>query len=152
MNLRLAKEVDIPEIKQLFQETILSVNIRDYTPAQVKCWAERGENENVWKERIEYQYFIVAEKEKQIQGFASLRPNGYFDFLFVHKDSLGKGIASLLLKNIEEYAVKNNIPQIVADASITAKDFLEKNGFEVLERQIVQIGIEMINYKVIKTL
>lgn len=150
--IRKATNSDIRQIKTLFQETILTINVGDYTPKQAICWAMRGDEENIWKDRIRDQYFIVAEKEKQIVGFAALKPDGYFNSLFVHKDFQKHGIASLLLSNIEEQAQKDNIKEITVDVSITAKPFFEQKGYQVLTKQIVDIGVKMINYKMAKFL
>ena len=37
MDIRFATKKDIPAIKELFRSTILSVNLKDYTPEQVGC-------------------------------------------------------------------------------------------------------------------
>ena len=143
---------DIPVIKELFRETVLSVNIRDYSPVQVQYWAERGENNEIWKERIGKEYFILALSGQQITGFAALKDNGYLDLLYIHKEYQHKGIASLLLSTIEEYALQNNLTEITSDVSITARPFFESKSYIVLMQQTVDIGIEMINFKMRKLL
>jgi len=124
MIIRKADEKDIPEIKELFQQTILSVNIRDYTLEQAECWASKGDDMTVWQERIAVQYFIVAEEVNIITGFAALKTDGYLNSLFVHKDYQKIGAASLLLQDIEQHARLNGIREITADVSITARPFL----------------------------
>ena len=153
MNLRIAKYDDITEIKELFQETILCINAKDYSPQQTKCWAGKGEDDNVWRERIDSQYFVVAEEDEHIIGFAALKhEEGYLNSLFVHKNYQNRGIATLLLTHIEEYAKENCITEITADVSITAKPFFERKGYRALYRQTVDIEVEMDNYKMVKEL
>ncbi|MBN9302821.1 MAG: GNAT family N-acetyltransferase [Dysgonomonas sp. 37-18] len=152
MNIRFATKKDIPAIKELFRSTILSVNLKDYIPKQVGCWAARGEDPSVWEERINEQYFILAEENNTILGFAALKLSGYLNFMFVHKDYQGKGVASFLLKRIEEYARLKDISEITADVSITAQPFFSKKGYIILEQQTVCIGISMTNYKMSKVL
>lgn len=152
MNIRFATKKDIPAIKELFRSTILSVNLKDYTPEQVGCWAARGEDVSVWEERINEQYFILAEENNTILGFAALKLSGYLNSMFVHKDYQGKGIATFLLKKIEEYARLKDISEIIADVSITAQPFFSKKGYVILEQQTVCIGISMTNYKMLKVL
>lgn len=152
MNIRFATKKDIPAIKELFRSTILSVNLKDYISKQVGCWAARGEDPNVWEERINEQYFILAEENNTILGFAALKLSGYLNFMFVHKDYQGKGVASFLLKRIEEYARLKDISEITADVSITAQPFFSKKGYIILEQQTVCIGISMTNYKMSKVL
>lgn len=150
--IRRATENDIPEIKQLFRETILNINTKDYTLQQAECWAGRGENDNIWAERIKTQYFVVAEKGNQIAGFAALMQDSYLNSLFVHKDYQRCGIASLLLRHIESYSLSNDISVVTADVSITARPFFERKGYNIIKEQTVDIGVKMTNYKMVKTL
>jgi len=143
---------DIQEIKQLFRETILNVNRKDYTTAQVECWSARGNDDNVWKERLKEQYFIIAITRNIIVGFAALKMDGYLNSLFVHKDYQNIGVASSLLSEIERYAERNNLRILTADVSITARPFFEKKGYLVMKQQIVDIGVKMSNYKMQKEL
>jgi len=152
LKIRDATYQDIPDIKDLFQQTILTINLKDYTPEQVKYWADKGEDPHVWKERIDKQHFIVAEHENKITGFAALNPDGYLNSLFVHKHYQGQGIASALLEHIEEYSVQHSISEIIADVSITAKSFFEKKNYIILQQQTVNICIDMINFKMKKIL
>lgn len=150
--IRLARQEDIEQIKKLYQETILSVNIKDYTFEQVDLWAKRGVKNDVWLQRINEEYFIVCEIENQIVGFCSLKPDGYLNTLFIHKDFQGQGIAKALLFNIEQHAQEAGIEKLSADVSITANGFFLKNGYTDLGQQTVCIGIPMINNKMIKQL
>lgn len=152
MIIRKAEDGDILQIKELFRQTVLSVNIKDYTLEQAECWASRGDDESIWKQRIAEQYFIVAGQYNVITGFAALKPDGYLNSLFVHKDYQGRGVASLLLQDIEAYVQRNGIGEMTADVSITAKPFFERKGYEVLKEQKVNIGVEMVNYKMGKKL
>lgn len=152
MNIRFASPKDIPAIKELFRSTIISVNSRDYTSEQVECWAAKGEDTNIWEERINEQYFIIAEENNTILGFAALKLSGYLNSMFVHKDYQGKGVASFLLKKIEEYALLKDISEITADVSITAQPFFSKKGYVIVEQQIVCIGVSMTNYKMSKVI
>nr|ACT97466.1 putative acetyltransferase [uncultured organism] len=51
--------------------------------------------------------------------------------MFVHRDFQGKGIASLLLKEIERYAMESEIVRITSEVSVTARPFFEKWGYTV---------------------
>lgn len=150
MIIRRAENKDISQIKELFMQTIMSVNLGDYTLDQIRCWASKGDDDNVWKERIAEQYFIVGLSDDIITGFAALKSDGYLNSLFVHKNYQGRGVASLLLHDIENYAIQKNLPMITADVSITAKPFFERKGYKVLREQTVNIGVEMVNYKMEK--
>lgn len=152
MKIRQATDKDILAVKELFRQTILSVNLKDYSTEQAECWASRGNDENLWKERILSQYFIVSEDEDIITGFAALKPDGYLNSMFVHKDYQNMGIATALLENIESYAAQKGLNEITADVSITAKPFFLNKGYKILHEQTVDIGIEMTNYKLTKSM
>lgn len=149
---RIAIEQDIPQIKELFRQTILNVIIKDYSAEQVQCWASRGDDANIWKTRIREQYFIVAETENKIAGFAALKSDGYLNSLFVHKNFQEEGIATTLLDHMESYARQKGMKEITADVSITARSFFEKKGYTVLKDQIVDIGVKMKNFGMKKEL
>ena len=81
---------------------------------------------------IETHYFIVAvNQQSQLVGFSSITPQGYLHSMFVHKDFQGKGIATMLLEEIERYAIKEGIMRITSEVSITARPFFEKQGYIV---------------------
>lgn len=51
--------------------------------------------------------------------------------MFVHKDFQGKGIATILLNEIERYATTRGIMRITSEVSLTARPFFEKRGYIV---------------------
>ena len=137
LNIRIANATDINELNELYQSTVLNVNIRDYTQEEVEDWASCGNDMKKWEEQFAGDfYFVVAKnEEKRLVGFASIRKDGYLHLLFVHKNFQDQGVASLLYKNIEEYATTNKITKIFSEVSITARGFFEKQGFKVDEEQ-----------------
>ena len=55
--------------------------------------------------------------------------------MFVHKDFQGKGVATVLLNEIERYATAVGIKRIMSEVSLTARPFFEKRGFVVEKEQ-----------------
>ena len=51
--------------------------------------------------------------------------------MFIHKDFQGKGIATILLNEIERYATARGIMRITSEVSLTARPFFEKRGYIV---------------------
>lgn len=152
--LRKAGISDAPELNKLYQNTILSVNRKDYSQEETEDWASCGNSLQNSEDSIANQYFIVAEnKNKQIVGFSSIRQDGYLHTMFIHKDYQRQGIASLLYKQIEKYALENDIKRITSEVSITAKGFFEKQGFTVDEKQKRKANkLALTNYKMSKRL
>ena len=134
--IRVALQSDAVELKQLFQNTVLAINRRDYSQAEVEDWASCGDNLANIKDMIKTHYFIVAvNQQSEIVGFSSITPQGYLHSMFVHKDFQGKGIAIMLLNAIEQYAITNGIMRITSEVSLTARPFFEKRGYMVEEEQ-----------------
>ena len=88
-----------------------------------------------WEKRIDDWFFIVAEMDDEIIGFAYLNNGNYFDALFVHHEHQGKGIASVLADEIEAKVIANGFDSVHSDVSITAKPFFEKRGYTIEQLQ-----------------
>ena len=134
--IRVAQQTDVTEIKDLFQNTVLTINSRNYSQAEVEDWASCGDNLSEIEDMIKAHYFIVAiNKQSEIVGFSSITPQGYLHSMFVHKDFQGNGIATILLEEIERYAATAGIMRITSEVSLTARPFFEKKGYIVEEEQ-----------------
>lgn len=134
--IRTAQQSDIVELKDLFQDTVLVINKRDYSQEEVEDWASCGDDLSRIGKMIETHYFIVAvNRQSQIVGFSSITPQGYLHSMFVHKDFQGRGIATILLEEIERYAIAAGIKRITSEVSLTARPFFEKYGYVVEKEQ-----------------
>ncbi|KPJ54811.1 hypothetical protein AMJ47_03095 [Parcubacteria bacterium DG_72] len=92
--------------------------------------------------------FLLA-KQEEIIGCAGLKnlseQEGLLKRFYVVKDFRGKGLALLLLKNIKEFAKKQDYKVIVLDVfkdNFRAKRFFEKHGFKSFNPQPSKNWIE----------
>ena len=132
ITIRVALNTDIEEIQSLYRNTVLVINRRDYSQAEVEDWASCGDDLSKIEDMIKTHYFIVAvNRQSEIVGFSSITPQGYLHSMFVHKDFQGKGIATMLLEEIELYAITAGIVRITSEVSLTARPFFEKKGYVV---------------------
>jgi putative acetyltransferase len=153
ISVRLATLIDYKELQQLFVDTISTVCSKDYNPQQIKVWTESVENEQRWLNILTRQFVIVALHKNRIAGFCSLDNGEYIDVFYEHKDYQRQGIAAKLYSFIENEARAKRKNVLEADVSKTAKSFFEKMGFEtIVEKTVLQKGVEMINYKMKKEL
>ena len=144
---------DLSCITDLFRSTIELINSRDYSNEQVTIWTSVGADADAWSKRIQEQYFILGELSETIVGFASLAHDGYFDTLYVHKDYQRQGVATQLVKAIEEKAKELKLKTIYSDVSITAKPFFERHGYNIVtEQKRLFKGVEFLNYRMTKEL
>ena len=67
--IRIAQPADVLELKDLFQDTVLNINRRDYSKAEVEDWASCGNDISHIKEMIRTHFFIVATNQQlQVVG------------------------------------------------------------------------------------
>ncbi|NHB69811.1 GNAT family N-acetyltransferase [Perlabentimonas gracilis] len=151
ISVRQANESDVGDLTQLFYDTIQNINIRDYSQEEVDDWSSWKADIDKWLVKMQEQYFVVAEKENKIVGFSSLALDGYLDFMFVDKDTQGKGVASALLSEIERKAIEQYNDIIYSDVSLTAKRFFENKGYIVEKQQLKKSKTkELINFRMTK--
>lgn len=73
--IRAALQSDAVELKNLFQNTVLAINRRDYLQAEVEDWASCGDDLSNIEDMIKTHYFIVAvNQQSEIVGFSSITP------------------------------------------------------------------------------
>ena len=156
MHIRTFRLEDTEELVQLFYETVHTVNGLHYTPEQLKVWAPAEQKQELlalWKKELTHRLTYVAVHDGCIVGFCDMTDTGYLDRLYVHKDMQGQGVASALLHAIEKMAEERSIPTIMAEVSITARPFFERNGFQLLEEQMVlRAGVSLTNFRMMKRL
>ena len=136
MQLRKAIPADHNQIGALYYNTVTTINKRDYTPEQIRVWAGNPLDTEGWTKRINEQHFFVAEDREKIIGFGSVTDEGYLDYMYVHKDFQGQGVATALLNAIEEVANNLKLNKIWARVSITARPFFASKGFTITKQYV----------------
>lgn len=132
------------QIVTLFLETVHTVNIRDYNPAQLNAWAPEDQDLTCWDQSLRQHHTLVAVKDQSVLGFGDITTEGYLDRLYVQKDHQGEGIASALCDKLEA-AVPGK--KLVTHASITARPFFENRGYHMVrEQQVERGGLLLTNY------
>lgn len=147
MNIRMYRETDCNEIAKLFYETVHHVNAKDYSKKQRKAWATGTVDLSRWNQSFMKNYTVVAIQEEKITGFGDIDVTGYLDHLFVHKDFQGQGIATALCEELEKFAKEQKVNMITTHASLTARPFFERRGYQVVKEQVVfRQGIGLTNF------
>lgn len=152
MRIRKYRPEDCRGIAALFYDTVHTVNAADYTEEQLEAWADGNVDIKAWDRSFRsHTTYVAAEETAQgelIAGFADMDSTGYLDRLYVHKDFQGRGIASALLARLEE---ESQSGRFVTHASVTARPFFEKKGYQtVREQQVERKGVLLTNYVMIK--
>lgn len=147
MYIRLYQQSDCKELTELFYNTVHTVNAKDYTKEQLNVWATGQVDLEKWNLSLQEHYSVVAVENNIIVGFGDIDKTGYLDHLFVHADYQGKGIATSICDQLEQVVQEN----ITMHASIIARPFFEKRGYQVVkEQQVERQGIFLTNYVMVK--
>ena len=72
--------------------------------------------------------------------------------MFVHKDFQSKGIVTILLNDIERYAITAGITRVTSEVSLTARLFLKKRYIVEVERKRKANQLCLINFWMAKEL
>lgn len=129
---------------ELFYQTVHAVNAADYTKEQLDVWATEKMNLADWDRSFLEHRTVVALMGGQIVGFGDMDQTGYLDRLYVHKDHQGEGIASAICDVLEKSVFGK---RITTHASITARPFFEKRGYQVVkEQEVIRGGIPLKNF------
>ena len=132
ISLRPATTTDLPSLQALFVQTIRQTCTEDYSPAEIAVWTATVNNLERWQTMMKTQYVLVAQSGEHIAGFGTLKDGDYLDFIYVHPDFQGQGVAKQLLSALEAEASKQGTTSISSDISITARPFFERKGYVVL--------------------
>jgi len=134
---------DCKELAELFYHTVHTINAGDYTDEQLDAWATGKIDLDKWNQSFQDHVSVVAVDGDIITGFGDIDKTGYLDRLYVHADYQRKGIATAICNQLEE-SVQGKIR---THASITARPFFEKRGYQVVKEQKVERqGIFLINF------
>lgn len=153
IHIRSATLQDKERLQNLYRRTIDATCRNDYDTDQREAWKRGTENCVRWEQALLDQYFLVAEIDGEIAGFASLAGADYIDFMYTHRDHLRKGVAYLLFANLEARARDRGAQMLTADVSKTARPFFEKQGFTAVQEnwQLIR-GVWINNFKMQKPL
>jgi len=88
-----------------------------------------------WADSFAHSFCVIAVQAGEIIGFGDIKPDGYLDRLYVHKNHQREGVASALCDTLEQ-SVRAYC--ITTHASITAKPFFEKRDYRMIREQQVE--------------
>ena len=146
MLLREYRPGDCREMAALFYDTVHTVNARDYTPAQLDAWADGQPDLDAWDRSFRAHTTLVAVADGRIVGFGDMAGDGYLDRLYVRADYQRHGIATAICDELEAYAA-SRVSEVTTHASITAKPFFQRRGYEVVRKQsVLRRGVYLTNF------
>jgi GNAT superfamily N-acetyltransferase len=149
---RMAKQLDIPEIREmdqsnkceieirefrredagkvscLIRKTLIEVNSKDYPQDVIRFLCENYSPQRIIEKSSNRQIYVAVD-DGRILGTASLKDDIALG-LFVNPEFHGKGIGTKLMSHIEVAARKRGYKSIRLPSSITAYEFYKKLGYK----------------------
>ncbi len=149
--IRRYEAADLDAVIGVFLRSVREVASRDYDAAQIAAWAQV--DRDVWLRRRLDRPTWVALIDGLTAGFIDLQSDGHIDMLFVDPACQRRGVASALLDTVEHAARAQRLAVLDTDASITARPFFEKHGFQLVRAQVVALrGQHLTNFRMVKWL
>ena len=133
MEIRRARDADYEEIADLRQCTIRRVNSRDYPEDVIDSWSSMVDADDFRESANQCKRWVALENDKVV-GFCEHSFACEISRVYVHKDHLRRGVGSRLLKAAEDSLREQGCLQICVESTVTAKEFYEVHGYEVIER------------------
>ena len=154
MRIRLYNRMDLDDVLKLYYDTVHSVCAQDYSLEELDAMAPEKPNIYHWETSLEKNHTIVAvNDEDEIIGFGNIGQTGFLDRLYVDKDYLHQGVASALVKHLENYAKVNGNNIIDTISTISSEDLFKKLGYKTLSEDISELrGERIVGYAMEKKL
>ncbi len=147
MQLRPYRSADADALAQIYFDAVRIGAAPKYSAAALAAWAPERPNAPVWAARLQGLITVVAEDIAPI-GFMSLHPAGLLDLAYVAPDWRGKGVAEALHAGILAQARALNLSTLTTEASLMARAFFLRMGWQMVAAQQVQRnGVSLENFR-----
>lgn len=148
LQIRLAAPDDAAALAHVFYRGVVEGAAPAYSVEERKAWAPKQPDTDTFAKRLSGMITLVAETGGAIQGFMSLRPDGYLDFTYVLPEARGTGVADALYDAVLSEVQKLGLNHMASEASHLARSFLTRHGWQVDGEQDVDInGVTLRNFK-----
>jgi len=153
IELRLYRRSDLQEVVQLFKDSVIEIGIEQYNAEQVKIWSSYANEINNFHSILDEGITYVAVVQGKLVSFGTLHPTDQIAFIYRIKEYSKMGVASKIYKILENHSKQSGVRKIHTEASKIAKHFFLKNGFIIVEKEIVTRNeVEFERYKMLKAL
>ncbi len=138
MKIRNFTDEDLAAVAALFTASIHGLAIDHYDAAQRAAWAPQPPDLSEWNLRLQGLNTLLAETHGQLAGFLAYAPDGHIDLLYTAPDRPRRGVASALYAAAEAALFASGVRRLYTEASLVARPFFERQGFEIREVQDVE--------------
>ena len=151
MNLRQITLKDQIILKNIYFDSIKSIDENIYSPEQKSIWSSQAwVNQEFQKSITKGKGFIMEHLNNHI-GFAIRYPDRKLSLLYVKGNFTRKGIGNILIKAIEKEAIKEGVKSIQTDASLLSYKLFIKNHWKIISKEkIILQETAFYRYKMFK--
>ena len=133
LQIRPATPADAPAISALVQRAIRTSNSADYAPAIIDMMCANFEPDK-FLERMAARDVFTAIREQDIVGTVSFSlPRAKLYSLFIEPRLQRGGTGRHLVRHIEQHATRLGCTSLQLSASITARSFYERLGYDTIQ-------------------
>jgi putative acetyltransferase len=130
MKIRKASDTDKKNISKLHISSIERLCGKHYTNEQLNAWTSVL-TPSVYDQALKEKVFLVAHDSKQnLMGLGILDvQNAEISAIYIHPDSVGNGVGTKLLFELEKIARNSNVVKMIVYSTLNAKGFYQKHGY-----------------------
>ncbi|TFB90137.1 GNAT family N-acetyltransferase [Cryobacterium algoricola] len=145
---------DAADTLAIFLAAVAETAAADYSPEQIQAWARPESRElSAWHTAMQARNSYVATVDGVPAGFSDVDSEGHIDMMFVAPRYLRRGVARQLIGHVEARARREQLRELTANVSITARPFFERSGFTVVaEQHPLTAGVQLTNFRMKKKL
>ena len=138
LKLRAAQAADHDAVAQLFTDSVHALGAARYDGQQRSAWAPQPPNFAGWRQRFAALNILLMDDGDRLAGFIGWADSGHIDLLFTAPGSARRGVASMLYREAEAQLAQAGVAELFTEASLVARPFFDRQGFEVTEAQTVE--------------
>lgn len=140
-------------LADLFVASVMGLGEDYYDDEELAAWASAAEDVEDFAARLQPMLTLIAIRDGEPAGFASLQDNAAIRMLYVSPDHAGAGVGTALAGAVETLAAHRGAKTLTVDASDMAKPLFEKLGYVAQRRNTVEVaGVWLANTTLVKTL
>ncbi|RFP88000.1 GNAT family N-acetyltransferase [Rhodobacteraceae bacterium 63075] len=153
LSVRDASADDLDALGALFFRSVREGAAPCYSEAERAAWAPEMPSGADWARRLEGLELLMAEQDDTPLGFMAVSPEGYLDMAFVTPEARAKGVSDAIYAVLECRARSKRLHELSTHASLMAKSFFERQGWNVGQAEDVARGAETLRrYRMTKAL
>jgi putative acetyltransferase len=137
-DVRSAGPGDAEAVAACFHASVHGLTGAHYDARQRAAWAPDPPDVPARRERLGSKHTLLAVDGNAVLGFVIYAPDGHDDLLYTAAAAARRGVATRLHEEVERLLRAQGCARLFTEASHIAVPFFERQGYRVVERQVVE--------------